>query len=244
MTVVVRPPLRAWFDLARAGNFPSVWSNVLAALVLSAPADVWPPSSLWLAATGCATLAYAGGATLNDVFDADFDRRHRTDRAIPTGAVTRTAAARGGTLLLGAAVGLFVLALGASAVWAGSMAAAIVSYDWLHKRWAGSVILMAGCRAFLGLTVASIVAEPLPAAVLVWVSALSAYIIGVSLLARAEYRAGSSAAALGRWVGRLLAFMPLVDAAALAAVGAWPASLACAAAIPLGRAAQRVAAST
>ncbi len=245
MTAGPRSPVRAWFDLARAGNFPSVWSNVLAALVLSAPAAAaWPPSSLWLAATGCATLAYAGGATLNDVFDADFDRRYRTGRAIPTGAVTLAAAAWVGALLLGAACGLFVMALGASPVWAGSMAAAIVAYNWLHKRWAGSVVLMAGCRAFLGLTVASIVAEPFSAAVLAWVSALSAYILGVSLLARAEYRAGSSAAALGRWVGRLLACMPLVDAAALAAVGAWPASLACAAAIPLGRAAQRVAAST
>lgn len=244
MSAGVRSPVRAWFDLARAGNFPSVWSNVLAALVLSAHAAVWPAWPLWLAATGCATLAYAGGATLNDVFDADFDRRHRADRAIPTGAVSRSAAAWGGLLLLGAAVALFVLALGASAAWAGSMAAAIVSYDWLHKRWAGSVILMAGCRAFLGLTVASIVVEAFPVAVVAWVVALSAYIIGVSLLARAEYRAGSSGATLGRWVGRLLAFMPLVDAVALAAVGAWSAALACAAAVPLGRAAQRVAAST
>lgn len=245
MTDVPRSPMRAWFDLARAGNFPSVWSNVLAALVLSSAGHAaWPRPSLWLAATACGTLAYAGGATLNDVFDLDVDRRHRPTRAIPSGAVSRRSAAWVGGLLLGVAVVLFVTGLGASAFWAGAMAAAVVSYDWLHKRWSGSVILMAGCRAFLGLTVASSVSHAIPLAVWLWVTALAAYIVGVSLLARAEYRAGASAATLGRWVGRLLAFMPLVDAMALVAVGAWPAALACGAAIPLGRAAQRVAAST
>ncbi len=240
-----RSPGRAWLDLARAGNFPSVWSNVLAALVLAgAGPSGWPRPSLWLAATACATLAYAGGATLNDVADVDFDRRHRPARAIPSGIVTRRSAAWGGSLLLGLAVLLFVAALGASPLWALAMAAAIVSYDWLHKRWAGSVILMAGCRAFLGLTVASIVSPVLPTAVWVWTAALAAYIIAVSLLARAEYRARTGGAALGRWVGRLLALMPAVDASALAAVGAWPAAFACAAAVPLGRVAQRLAAST
>ena len=35
-----RSSFRLWLDLARAGNFPSVWSNVLAALVLSMPVAV------------------------------------------------------------------------------------------------------------------------------------------------------------------------------------------------------------
>jgi hypothetical protein len=45
-------------------------------------------------------------------------------------------------------------------------------------------------------------------------------------------------------VGRLLAFIPLVDALALAIAKAWWPALICAAAVPLGRWAQRRAAST
>ena len=42
-----RSPFLLWLDLARAGNFPSVWSNVLAALALSAPvAGAWPAPGL------------------------------------------------------------------------------------------------------------------------------------------------------------------------------------------------------
>ncbi|HEY1109163.1 MAG TPA: hypothetical protein VGE76_11040, partial [Opitutaceae bacterium] len=65
-----------------------------------------------------------------------------------------------------------------------------------------------------------------------------------TLIARWEYKPGAPAAKIGRSVGKLLAFIPLIDAIALLLVGAyWPA-LACALAIPLGRLAQRLAAST
>jgi len=260
MTALPLPPRvsrgRAWLDLARAGNFPSVWSNVLAALVLSGPLAQatgapsssmtawWPAPGPWLAATLAATLAYAGGATLNDVFDVTFDSRHRPDRAIPAGVVSRTAAAWGGALLLAAGVVVFVAGLGASPVWAGAMAAAIVAYDWVHKRWAGAVVLMAACRAFLALTVASLPGQVFTTPVLAWVAALSLYIVAVSVVARAEYWPGAPADVLGRWVGRLLRSMPWLDAAAMALVGAWPPALASALAVPLGQAAQRRAAST
>jgi 4-hydroxybenzoate polyprenyltransferase len=236
---------RAWFDLARAGNFPSVWSNVLAALVLSSAAPhVWPDVRVWLLATLAGTLAYAGGATLNDVADVAFDRRHRPERAIPQGIVAREAAAWAGALQLAAGVALFIVGLHVSAGWAVAMAAVIVSYDWLHKRWAGSVLLMAGCRALLGLTVATVPGHAFTPALLAWVALLSTYIVVISVLARAEYAPGSRGEAVGRWVGRLLAFIPLLDAAVLLAVGAWAPALACAAAVPVGRAAQRLAAAT
>ena len=61
----------------------------------------------------------------------------------------------------------------------------------------------------------------------------------LSLLARREYVPGAPAARIGRSVGRLLAFIPLVDAVALALVGAWPPALGCALMIPLARWAQR-----
>jgi 4-hydroxybenzoate polyprenyltransferase len=245
MNAAPRSAARAWFDLARAGNFPSVWSNVLAALVLSSSVGyTWPVTATWVLATLAGTLAYAGGTTLNDVADLAFDRRHRPERALPSGVISRSAAACVGAVQLAAGFALFVFVLDASAPWAVLLVVVIVAYDWLHKRWAGTVLLMAACRAFLGLTIASLPGHAFTPALLTWVGLLSGYIVTVTLLARAEYTAGAGGARLGRWVGRLLAFIPLVDAVVLLAVGAWPVALACAAAIPIGRLAQRLAAST
>ena len=234
---------RVVLDLARAGNFPSVVSNVLAALVLSAPSPGWPAVGTLVVAAIAACLVYAGGATFNDVADASFDARHRAERAIPRGEISLAAAAGLGGFEMLAGFGL-LLALGASGKWAAALAATILLYDWLHKRWAGSVVLMAGCRVLLGFTVASLPGHHPGPAFLGWVAALFIYIVGLSLLARWEYRPGAPAAKLGRAVGRLLAFIPLIDALALLLVGAWVPAMACAAAVPLGRFAQRLAAST
>jgi 4-hydroxybenzoate polyprenyltransferase len=242
--VVPRSWGRAWLDLARAGNFPSVWSNVLAALVLSAAAGaVWPSPAMLVLALVAGSLAYAGGTTLNDVADVRFDSIHRPERAIPRGIVGRSTAAwvGGAELVLG--LGLIVAA-GASPLIAAGLAVTILLYDWIHKHWSGSIVLMAGCRVLLALTLASLPEHAFTKPFIVWIAALFFYIIGVSWLARREYQPGAPAAKLGRMVGRLLAFIPLVDAIALMAVGAWWPAVACAAAVPLGRWAQRQAAST
>ena len=236
--------LRPWFDLARAGNFPSVASNVLAALVLSSPlAPAWPPGGVWALAALAGCLVYAGGATFNDVADAAFDSRHRPERAIPRGLVSRSAAAWAAAVQMALGLGILIFQ-GASPAWAAALAATILAYDWVHKRWVGSVVLMAGCRVLLALAVASLPGQWMPPAFLGWLAALFGYIVVLSLIARWEYQPGGPAARLGRAVGGLLAFIPLVDAVALLLAGVWQPALACALAVPLGRWAQRLAAST
>jgi len=243
-TVPERSAVGIWLDLARAGNFPSVWSNVLAALVLSAPfAGSFPPLGSIGLAFLAGSLAYAGGTTLNDVADAAFDTEHRPERAIPRGWVARSTAAwvGGGQLVLG--LGLLVAA--GAALWAAAgLAAAILLYDWLHKRWTGSVVLMAGCRVMLAVTIATLPGHLLRPAFLAWIAALFVYIVVLSLLARREYRPGAPAEKLGKIVRRLLAFIPFVDAIALLIVGAWIPAACCTVAVPLGRWAQRKAASS
>jgi 4-hydroxybenzoate polyprenyltransferase len=235
-----RSGVRVALDLARAGNFPSVASNVLAALVL-ARGGAWPSPAEAGLAGAAGLLAYAGGATLNDVADAAFDARHRPARPIPSGALSRRGAALLGGVEL--ALGLALLALlGAAWFWVAGLAAVILTYDWVHKRWAGSVVLMAGCRIFLGLAVASGAGWTGGAAVAGWAAALGVYIVGLSLLARREYVPGAPVVWLGRRVGQLLAGIPLIDAAALVVVNAPGPALACALAVPLGRLAQRLAA--
>lgn len=236
--------VRSWFDLARAGNFPSVVSNTLAALVLSAPLfGTWPAVGTLVLTAFAGCLIYAGGATFNDVADAAFDAKHRPERVIPRGVISRTTAA-------GVAAAQMVLGL-ALLVWAGAspvlglaLAAVILAYDWIHKRWIGSVVLMAGCRVLLALTVASLPGQHVTPALTWWLVALFVYIVTLSLIARWEYKPGAPAAKLGRAVGRLLAFIPLVDAVALLVMGAWLPAVACAVAVPLGRWAQRLAAAT
>lgn len=240
-------PIRVWFDLARAGNFPSVASNVLAAFVLSVAAVPgsadFPPLVPLLLAILASCLVYAGGATFNDVADAAFDAKHRPGRAIPRGVVTRAGAAWVAGVQMAAGLG-GLIALGAGAGWALGLAATILAYDWIHKRWVGSVVLMAGCRVLLALAIASLPGGLFTRPFLIWIAALFVYIVALSLIARWEYKPGAPAARIGKSVGRLLAFIPLIDAIALLLVGAWLPAMACAAAVPLGRLAQRLAAST
>lgn len=258
-----RSPIRACFDLARAGNFPSVASNVLAALVLSTPAaPAWPATPQLVLAVLAGCLIYAGGATFNDVADAKFDAVHRPERPIPSGILTLPAASGIAAIEMILGLGLLVAA-GASAVWAVALAGTIVAYDWIHKRWAGSVVLMAGCRVLLAVTISSLPGHVAGAAFWWWVGVLFSYIVTLSLIARREYTAPSGAssgstgianqnvvsapsyvAKGGLSVRRLLAFIPLIDALALLSIGAWIPALVCAAAVPLGRWAQRLAAST
>jgi 4-hydroxybenzoate polyprenyltransferase len=236
--------LRLWFDLARAGNFPSVISNVLAALVLSSPlTTAWPRPGLFVIAAVAACLIYAGGATFNDVADAEFDSRKRPERVIPRGLVSRAAAAWMAAAQMTLGLGVFVWC-GASPMWAAALAATILLYDWVHKRWLGSVVLMAGCRVLLALTIASLPEHAPSAWLWWWLGALFVYIVTLSLIARWEYQPGAPAEKLGRAVGRLLAFIPLIDAVVLLLAGAWIPALACVMAIPLGRWAQRIAAAT
>ena len=237
-------PLRLWLDLARAGNFPSVWSNVLAALVLSAPvAGAWPAFNVLLLAALAGSLAYAGGTTLNDAFDADFDRQHRPERAIPRGLIARSTVAGVGALQLAAGLSVLVF-LGASSLAAAGLAATILLYDWLHKRWTGSVVLMAGCRVMLAVTLATLPSQKIGPAFVAWLVALFVYIVVLSLLARREYHPGAPAEKLGKIVRKMLAFIPFVDAVALFATTAVIPAVGCAAAVPLGKWAQRKAASS
>jgi 4-hydroxybenzoate polyprenyltransferase len=142
-----------------------------------------------------------------------------------------------------AGLALFVFA-GAAAAWAAALAAVILAYDWVHKRWVGSVVLMAGCRVLLGFTLTSFPGHAASRAFLWWVGGLFVYIVTLTIIARWEYEPGPRAAKVGRIVGQLLAFIPLIDAVVLLLVGAWLPAMACATAVPLGRWAQRLAAST
>jgi len=198
------PPSILW-SLARASNLPTVWSNMLAGWIISGGA--WHPILILGLAGG--SLVYAGGCTLNDAFDAAWDRRHRPERPIPSGAVSERAVWTAGGIELAAGAILLLLA-GAAWLPVGALLAAILIYDKWHKASAWSVIPMGLCRVFLGWTAASMTVGALPVAplLLLWLAGLFGYIIGLTLVARREATGGALS-----WPGLALMGIPLLGAA-------------------------------
>ena len=176
--------------LGRVSNLPTVWTNLLAALVLAGGTVLEAASLVLLAAL---SLFYVGGMYLNDAFDAEIDAKERPERPIPSGQVKReTVFMLGfGMLALGigmvAGVGSFG---GAGGIWpaAGALglAAAIVFYNWHHKGNPLSPLVMGLCRVLVYVTAGLTVAAALPAGLLIGAALLLCYLIGLTYVAKQE----------------------------------------------------------
>ena len=178
--------LRPYLGLGRVSNLPTVWTNVLAGVVL---AGGRPGPFTWLALLTAASLFYLGGMFLNDAFDREVDARERPERPIPAGLIgAGEVFAVGFGLLAG---GWLAVAVAAGARSPASLAAlgltgAVVLYDAWHKGNPLSPVLMGLCRVLVYVTAALAVAPPLHAPV-VWGSAtLLAYLIGLTYVAKQE----------------------------------------------------------
>jgi hypothetical protein len=199
--ITLRNYLRTLLVLGRASNLPTVWSNCLAGWLLG---DGGPLSGLFLLWLG-ATCLYTGGMFLNDAFDVEFDRQHRPERPIPSGAISRGEVwgFGAGWLMLGMVLLNFFGTV--TAILAFMLVISILVYDAVHKAIAFSPLLMALCRFFLFLTAAS-AAETGVTGLAIWSAfALAIYIVGLSYVAKSE----STRGALRYWPCYLLA-APLV----------------------------------
>jgi 4-hydroxybenzoate polyprenyltransferase len=227
---VRRPKWRAYVLLARISNLPTVWSNVLAGMVVGADAA---PQPLFLRLAASASLFYVGGMFLNDAFDADIDARERPERPVPAGDVSRREASTAGGALLAVGFALLprtlaVLALGIA------LAAAIVLYDYRHKGDRLAPLVMGLCRGLVYcIAAAALASVTIPVALAALV--ITVYVIALTVVAR---RAGPAA----RWlVPVLIAGISLVDATIIVAMSSREAlAVAAAAAFPLTLLLQRV----
>jgi hypothetical protein len=177
--------------LGRVSNIPTVWTNVLAGIVLSgAPVTARPTIFLLLSLS----VFYVAGMLLNDVYDRDFDANNRPDRPIPAGDVAAATVFAYGFALLAFGFGL-LLALaypitadtGWQAPAAGLLlAGAIVLYDSWHKQNPLSPLLMGLCRLLVyltaGLAMSSVLSRQLVLAAIVSLS----YLIGLTYVAKQE----------------------------------------------------------
>jgi 4-hydroxybenzoate polyprenyltransferase len=206
--------VKTLLTLGRTSNLPTVWSNVLAGLVLSGAAvgsvDV---AALAVLLVVVASAFYEGGMFLNDAFDAEIDARERPGRPIPSGQVTRGTVFGIGYGLLVAGLALLGLASLSGLARPGFLpllgglgtCAAILVYNRWHKGHAWSPIAMGACRAGLYATAALAVSNALGSNVLLGAGALWLYIIGLTHVARFE-----TGKAIDRaWVGAFV-LAPLV----------------------------------
>ncbi|ERO63418.1 hypothetical protein P308_29350 [Pseudomonas piscis] len=85
-------PLTTWLTLGRVSNLPTVWTNAAAAALLASSATTLdPPSPLvWTLLLVALSALYLAGMLLNDLLDADWDRRHQNPRPIVLGLVSST----------------------------------------------------------------------------------------------------------------------------------------------------------
>ena len=176
--------------LGRVSNLPTVWTNVLAGLVLSgAPLRTGPALVLMLALS----LLYVAGMVLNDAFDAGFDRLHQPGRPIPAGEVERASVFLLGAGLLGAGLAL-LLWLSVAPGGAGSrgfaagvaLAVAIVVYDAWHKGNPAGPLLMGACRALAYVTAAAAGGGTVGSALLWGCMASFCYLVGLTYVAKQE----------------------------------------------------------
>lgn len=189
--------------LGRVSNLPTVWSNCLAAFVLSKGNSHGDLALLMLGAS----LFYLGGMYLNDAFDTGFDRQFRKERPIPSGAIReKTVWILGGLQL---ALGLVCFSVAGRVPYSLSilLGASILAYNAAHKAISWSPILMALCRFVLFLAVASTGQwqTEIAGSVLWSAIALSCYIVGLSCVARRESGGG-----LLSWWPCLLLLFPAV----------------------------------
>lgn len=179
------------FKLGRVSNLPTVWTNVCAAAVL-AGGSIPTSQALWLLVAF--SLFYVGGMYLNDAFDADVDAIERPERPIPSGQVSRRLVYGtgygmlfSGVLMLAGAGLLTDRDLNMWPTLAGlGLAAAIVLYDWTHKKSPVSPALMGICRALVYIAAGLSVAVPLPTPVLIGAGLLLCYLVGLTYVAKHE----------------------------------------------------------
>lgn len=173
-----------YLRLCRVSNLPTVWTNVLCAVVLSAPIFSWPA---FLILASSMSLFYSAGMCLNDVCDVETDKLKKPFRPIPSGAITKQSALVFTGILLLAAFCLLLLVPHLEAGLAGlALLLFIVLYDLSHKNQPASVFLMAACRLLVFVVSAIAVSGTVGFAAAAAGFGQFVYILLISIVARYE----------------------------------------------------------
>ncbi|HLN27066.1 MAG TPA: UbiA family prenyltransferase [Gemmataceae bacterium] len=215
---------QTYAQLVRLPNVFTAFADIglawFAAQATGTPASRWPSFLLLMLASGC---LYCAGMVWNDFFDIEQDTRERPFRPLPSGRVTRKAAAYLGSALM--ATGLLLSAI---AGWLGkgsprqplmlaiALVAAIFLYDAWLKRTRLGPIGMGTCRSLNVLLGLSVAEETLGGSARLGLAlVIGVYIVGVTWFARTEARTSNQASLTAA------AFVMLAALVLALAVPAW-----------------------
>lgn len=183
--------LPAALELGRVSNLPTVWTNMLAGIVLGGGGGTPGLIALVILAL---TLFYTGGMFLNDAFDREIDARERPGRPIPSGRASAVSVFSWGFGMLGG--GLLLLLAAGYAIEGGTgwrpaaaglaLAGAIVLYNAWHKGNPISPLIMGLCRMLVYVTAGYAVARDLPTGLFLGAGVLLCYLIGLTFAAKQE----------------------------------------------------------
>ena len=201
-------PLRTILVLGRVSNLPTIWTNVAVGWFLTGGG--WTIELAWT--TLGMSLVYVAGMTLNDAFDAAWDGDHASSRPIPSGKISRGAVWALGLVEMLGGIGILTSLTTVHPLFAGLLVLAVFLYNWLHKRWTGSVLIMGACRALVYLGAGSAVAThtaafAAPTLLLLIAGGVVIYIAGLTLAARSEHLAAPGGL---RLLPRLMLMLPVL----------------------------------
>jgi 4-hydroxybenzoate polyprenyltransferase len=234
--VARRPRWRAYLLLSRISNLPTVWSNVLAGTAAAHGTFEWRRV---MAVSIAVSILYTAGMFLNDAFDYAFDAARRPDRPLPAGDVSRPEVFGIGVGLLAVGNIWFVLAeSAATGLWSLALTAAILYYNWRHKRDPLGPLVMGVCRGLVYFVAGVAGASTLPPSLATAAVLVTLYVVGLTFVAK---KAGPSA---GWLIPILIAGISLLDAGVILANGAVAMSAVAAAGFVLTLLLQRVAPGT
>lgn len=180
--------VRAYLELIRLPNVFTAAADVLAGFLLAGGGiAMWRSAALLCAASAC---LYAGGVALNDVCDVEMDLRHRQDRPIPSGRVSKFGARVLVVTLLIAGVAL-AACVSLQTLWLASLlVVSILLYDAVLKMTMAAPGLMGLCRALnlaMGIGAFGWLLTP---ATLLAVGSMGVYVTSLTLFARRETSLG------------------------------------------------------
>ena len=179
-----RSRTKAYLQLCRVSNLPTVWTNVLAGCLLSGGRVT---VGLYLLLALSLSSFYLAGMVLNDLCDGEHDRQFRPTRPIPSCRVSERAAFILTIVLFAAGFGSLAFAPRLTgAIAAVALSVAILLYDRHHKQNPFSVLLMGSCRFLVCAVAAYAVIGRLTPPVVVAGGIQFLYIVGLSLFARYE----------------------------------------------------------
>ena len=178
--------IRPYVEICRVSNLPTVWTNVLAAILITT--HELSIQNFFILAFSM-SLFYSGGMSLNDICDVDIDRVKKPFRPIPSGRISVKQAYSLTIMLFLFAIFLLLLVPYKKAIWGGVfLLIAISAYNTFHKKHGWSVFLMASCRLMIFITSSLAVLGKVAFPVLIAGLLQFIYIIGVSVVARYEIK--------------------------------------------------------